>query len=281
MISPSDMYGMSFLKRRAMLKLLAKGTRLDGREFHEYRPVKINIGVVEKASGSAEVSIGNTVVIAGVKWDIGEPFPDTPDEGVLVTMAEFLPTSASFIEPGPPDEHAIELARVTDRGIRHAPLIDLKKLCLIPGKKVLTVFVDIYSENYDGNLFDAASRAAVASILTCKIPSFKVGEDENIEVDEEQLKPMPIVKVPISVTLVNIGDYILVDPTFEEEQVSDVRLTFTFTEDDKICAIQKGGPGGISEDLLMEAVDIAFKVSKEQRKLLMGAVKNAQKENDT
>jgi exosome complex component RRP42 len=71
---------------------------------------------VKNAEGSAEVRLGKTLAIAGVKTSIGTPFADTPDMGVMIVNAEFLPIASPTFEPGPPDENAIELARVIDRG---------------------------------------------------------------------------------------------------------------------------------------------------------------------
>ncbi|MEM5804572.1 MAG: RNA-binding protein, partial [Candidatus Aenigmatarchaeota archaeon] len=92
--------------------------RLDGRSFDQFREVSIETNVVTSAEGSARVKIGNSLVLAGVKMDVMEPYPDTPDEGNLVVDAELLPIASPDFEPGPPDEHAIEIARVVDRGIR-------------------------------------------------------------------------------------------------------------------------------------------------------------------
>jgi len=111
-----------------LLDLVSKGKRPDGRKPDEYRDINIETGVIFKAEGSAKVSIGETQVLAGVKLGIGQPYPDKPDEGVLITGAEFSPVASPEFEAGPPDEDAIELARVVDRGIRESEAIDMKKL---------------------------------------------------------------------------------------------------------------------------------------------------------
>ncbi|MEM2886310.1 MAG: RNA-binding protein, partial [Thermoproteota archaeon] len=119
-----------------IVKLANKGERIDGRAFDEYRKIKITTGFVEKAEGSALVELGSTRVLVGVKVETGTPFPDTPDEGVLSVTAELVPLASESFEPGPPNEDSIALARFVDRGIRESKAIDLKELCLEPGKKV-------------------------------------------------------------------------------------------------------------------------------------------------
>ncbi|MGC8555455.1 MAG: exosome complex protein Rrp42, partial [Conexivisphaera sp.] len=104
------------LRKEKLKELLAKGQRLDGRGLKDYRPLSIRTSIISKAEGSAQVYLGNTAVIAGVKASLDKPYRDTPDRGNLIVNAEILPLASPYIEPGPPNENAIELARVVDRG---------------------------------------------------------------------------------------------------------------------------------------------------------------------
>ncbi len=118
------------LEQKTVVDLIAKGNRIDERGHDSYRPITIQTGVIEKANGSAQIFLGKTRVLVGIKVETGEPFADTPEEGVLTVNAELVPLAHPSFEPGPPDENAIELARVIDRGIRESKAIDLKALCL-------------------------------------------------------------------------------------------------------------------------------------------------------
>ena len=120
------------IKHDFLLKLSSEGKRADGRRFDEFRNIKIEVNVINKAEGSAKVTIGNTQVISGIKIDIGEPYPDSPDSGVMTTAAELIPMASPDFEAGPPDQESIELARVVDRGIRESQIIDVDQLCIIP-----------------------------------------------------------------------------------------------------------------------------------------------------
>ena len=115
--------------RKHIIGLLKAGTRLDGRKLNDYRkPIQIDYGVVMTANGSARVKIGDTEVIAGIKLEVGTPYPDNPDEGTIMANVELLPLSSPDFETGPPDIKSIELARaVIDRGIRESKAIDVKK----------------------------------------------------------------------------------------------------------------------------------------------------------
>ncbi|MGB9134164.1 MAG: exosome complex protein Rrp42, partial [Candidatus Bathyarchaeia archaeon] len=166
------------VKQKQIAQLMSKGKRLDGRELNDYREIKVEMGVIEKAEGSARVLLGKTQVLVGVKIETGEPFPDTPNEGVLTVSAELVPLASPTFEPGPPDERSIELARVVDRGLRESKVLNLEKLCLEPGKKVVVVFIDVWVLNHDGNLIDASAIAALAALINTKMPKYGVEEGE-------------------------------------------------------------------------------------------------------
>ncbi|MGC8850475.1 MAG: exosome complex protein Rrp42, partial [Candidatus Bathyarchaeia archaeon] len=137
------------MERKTLIDLIEGGRRLDDRSPSDYRPIKIRTGIIEKANGSSFVELGKTKVMAGVKVELGEPFEDTPDQGVLTVNVELVPLASPTFEPGPPNENAVELARIVDRGLRESEAISLGELCLIPGKKVLVIFIDIYVLDYD------------------------------------------------------------------------------------------------------------------------------------
>ncbi|MFP3985270.1 MAG: exosome complex protein Rrp42 [Candidatus Bathyarchaeia archaeon] len=255
------------VKQKQIAQLMDKGKRLDGRGLTDYREIEVERGVIEKAEGSARILLGKTEVLVGVKIEVGEPFPDTPDEGVLTVNAELVPLASPTFEPGPPDENAIELARVVDRGIRESKAIDLKKLCLDPGKKVIVVFIDVYVLNHDGNLIDASSVAALAALLNTKMFKYDV-EDGEVKV-KLGYTPLPMQNYPIAITFAKINDKLAVDPWLEEEQVMDARLTMSLGKDGKICAIQKGGTGHFTAEQILEVARLAKDKASEIRKLVV------------
>ena len=262
-------YVVETIRKAEMAEVLAKGKRLDGRALDEHRPLKIQTGVIQKANGSALVTLGNTEVIAGVKVATGTPFPDTPDKGLLVVNAEILPLASAYAEAGPPSEDAIELARVVDRGVRESEMVDMTKLCLIPGKTVYSVFVDVNIMNVDGNLFDATSYAVVAALRTAKMKKYKV-KDEKVE-ETEDVVPVPAAKIPVSVTMARIGDSLVVDPDSEEEGAMDMRITITTEDDENVCASQKGEASTISPAQVLQAADTSIRLGREIRKQIKDA----------
>jgi exosome complex component RRP42 len=256
------------VKKKRITELLANDQRVDERGLTEYRKIEIESGVIERAEGSARVRLGKTDVMVGVKISTGTPFPDTPDSGVLTVNAELVPFAAVAFEPGPPGEEAVELARVVDRGIRESKAIDVEKLCVKSGKLVFVVFVDIYVLNYDGNLIDASTMAALAALLNTKMFKYEVVDDEIVK--KPGYTPLPIVNYPISVTFSKIGDKIILDAGMDEEEVMDARLTMTMDKDGNICAIQKGGGSGyFTVEELAEITKIASEKTQELRKTVV------------
>jgi exosome complex component RRP42 len=264
-------YVVETIRKAQMVQLLAQGKRIDGRALDQTRPIKIETGLIQKANGSARVTLGNTQVIAGVKIATGTPFPDTPDKGLLVVNAEILPMASPYAEAGPPSEEAIELARVVDRGVRESEMVDLTKLCLIPGKSVVTVFVDCNVMNVDGNLFDATSYAVVSALRTSRMKKYVV-KDEKAEAMDEWI-PVPVERTPVSVTLARIGERMVVDPNTEEEASMDMRITVTTDDDGHICASQKGEASTITPAQVLESADTSIRVGKMVRDLIMEATK--------
>ncbi len=265
MINMSDNYVVSEIEKDYILTLLEQGKRIGDRGKLEHRPIKIEFNYVEtKAEGSAIVSIGETKIIAGVKATLGSPFPDTPDSGVITTSAELSPIASPYFESGPPGDEAVELARVTDRAIRESHAVDLSKLCIVPGKYVWILFIDMYVLNANGNLIDTATLAALAALATTKIPKVRINEDGEPEILDEK-EPLKIDHYPVTVTNYKIGKHNIIDPIIKEERLADCRITFGFDEENHIVSAQKGGTGVIKPDELMPIVHRCLEVSKSYR----------------
>ncbi|AIS32545.1 MULTISPECIES: exosome complex protein Rrp42 [Methanobacterium] len=250
--------------KESVANLIRSGERADGRALDQYREVSLETGVIKKAEGSARVKIGKTQIVVGAKPQIGEPFPDTPNVGVLITNSELNPMAAPNFEAGPPNETSVELSRVTDRCIREGKVVDLEKLTIIPGKKVWMIFLDLHIIDYDGNLMDAAVLGSLAALMDAKIPSTTIDGDE-VVIDYEQMVPLPIKEQPLMCTLAKIGGELVVDPSLEEDDVLDARISVGVRADGSICAMQKGGSVPLTREEVLKAVGIAQKKTEELR----------------
>jgi exosome complex component RRP42 len=257
----------SHLTGERIKQYLAEGKRFDGRKPEEFREITIETGVSKNAEGSARVKIGKTEVIVGVKMAVSAPYADSPTKGNLMVTAELLPLSSPRFESGPPKFPAIELGRLTDRGIRESKFIDVEKLCIVEGEKVWTIFIDIYSLNDDGNLLDAAGIGAIAALKNAKIPKYDEKE-EKVLYGELSDVSIPLSKeIPISITAHKIGNKIIVDPTREEEDVAETRVTIGSTNG-VISSMQKGDSKELTVEEFSEALDLVEKAERDVFKLI-------------
>ena len=254
------------VRQKQIAQTIDAGKRLDGRTLTDFREIKIEQGLIEKAEGSARVYLGKSQVLVGVKVETGAPFPDTPNEGVMTVNAELVPLASPTYETGPPDETSIELARIVDRGIRESKAIDTEKLCIEPGKKVFVVFVDVWVLNYDGNLIDTAAMAAMSALLNTKMPNYEI-KDGEVKI-KTGYTPLLLRSHPITVTVGKINDKLIIDPGAEEEQVMDARLTMAINDQGNICAIQKGLAGYFTPQQIIDASKLAQEKAAELRKKL-------------
>ncbi|MHA1449917.1 MAG: exosome complex protein Rrp42, partial [Candidatus Hodarchaeales archaeon] len=166
---------------------------------------------------------------------LGTPFPDTPDKGVLIVNSELSPIAGPSIESGPPTKESIEIARVIDRGIRESQIVNVNELCVVPGKLVWLVFVDIYFLSEHGNWFDAGSIAAVAALNSTKIPVIEVNDEDKVTYTGDT-QSLPMTGLSTSMTFVKTGNFILMDPLLIEERIAESRFTCAFREDGTLTA---------------------------------------------
>lgn len=240
---------LSLIKKDFIRGLLKDGKREDGRGLLEHRPLDLQVNYVSRAQGSCRLKLGNTQVVAGVKIQLENPYPDTPNRGNFMTSAELNPIASPHFEPGPPRIEAIELARVTDRSLRESGILDFEALAVRPGEKVWAVFVDLHILDYDGNLFDACSIAGVAALLSAKLPAVDPKSKEQVYADGKD-RPLPVhpENSAFSTTFAKIGGTVVADPHLYEELICDTRLSIGLDPSGNVRAMQKGGHGSWTVD---------------------------------
>jgi exosome complex component RRP42 len=247
----------SNLTIETLKKMFAEGKRFDGRDLLEHRKLSVETEISNTAEGSARVRIGKTEVIVGVKMAMGEPYPDSPDRGNLTVSADLLPLASPRFEHGPPGFHAIELPRLVDRAIRESHVIELEKLVIKEGEKVWTVYIDVYPINDDGNLIDASTIGALLALKTAMVP--ELDKDGKIDYDKKATKKLPLAKdiIPICFTFYKLGNSLLLDPTREEEEACDVRVTFGLSnpKDYLINSCQKSGKTPFTQEEIDKIMD--------------------------
>lgn len=262
----------SELTAQRIREYLAQEKRFDGRKPEEFRELVIETGVSKNAEGSARVKLGKTEVLVGIKMDVAEPYADSPAQGNLMVTSEFLTLSSPRLDLGPQPFSSLELARVIDRGIRESHFIDLAGLCIKEGEKVWNVMVDIYTINDDGNLLDAAGIGAIVALKTARIPEYNE-QTGKTKFGKWTDKKIPLSKqTPLSLTVHKVGKTLIVDPTKEEEDISETRVTVCSAEG-IVYSLQKGEAKELSVEEFSKILEIAEKVEKEINKKLEKNIK--------
>lgn len=203
------------------------GIRIDGRSVYDFRSLQYqfcdNINTTTHMEnntpllGHVTVMLGQTRVTAITTCSIVEPFPDRPTEGMLVFNVEFTPlASPKFahdqlnrnLARRKKNEMEIELARVIDRAIKGSKAIDTEALCIIAGKKVWSLRVDIHVLDQHGNVTDCAHLASIASLLHFKRPDVTIEGDQVIVYSPDEREPIPlsIHHMPVCVSFAFFGD---------------------------------------------------------------------------
>merc|ERR1719300_598988 len=109
------------------------------------------------------------------------------------------------------------------RGYSASTVLDVRSLCLQPGKLCWVLYIDILLLECGGNLFDAASIAVKAALFNTKLPSVKVRQEEGGETELEvsddpyDVKRIDVTAAPTVVTLSKVGHSHIVDASPKEE----------------------------------------------------------------
>ncbi|KAK6127349.1 hypothetical protein DH2020_038892 [Rehmannia glutinosa] len=233
---------------------LLESIRPDGRPLGKARDTTLMLGAAASASGSALAKIGCTIFeLHFVVW---------------LSLHEIPQADTTFV--------------------KLSGMIDLKELCLVGGKAAWMVYLDIYCLDADGALFDAALLSAVAAFSHCKfatvqIPVVSLNDDgrivlvsednggakkekEPVNKDKRKLK---LNSVPFSLTCILHKDYILADPTSEEESIMETYLTVVLDSSFQLVSFNKpGGPGLANTSAIQDCVTLTRQRVKELQKIL-------------
>ncbi|KAK6144060.1 hypothetical protein DH2020_020880 [Rehmannia glutinosa] len=252
---------MTVNEKKFIETALLSDLRTDGRGPFDYRNLTIQFG---SEDGSSEVQLGQTRVMGFVTSQLVQPYRDRPNEGSLAIFTEFSPMADPSFEVGRPGEFAVELGRIVDRGLRESRAVDTESLCVVAGKWVWSIRIDLHILDNGGNLVDAANIAALAALLTFRRPECTLGGEDGQEVTihpPDVREPLPLIvhHLPIAVTFAFIGNEstVVIDPSHFEEAVMGGKLTATLNTNGDVCAIQKAGGEGVMQSVIMQCLRIA------------------------
>jgi exosome complex component RRP41 len=141
-----------------------KGLRLDGRKPDELRPLKLQVGVISNADGSAYIEHGKNKILAGV-YGPREVHPKhlaLPDRTVVKCRYHMAPFSVQERKSPAPSRREIELSKVIREALEPAIFMEYYP------RTMINIFVEVLQA--DGGTRCAAITAAALALADSGIP---------------------------------------------------------------------------------------------------------------
>jgi len=107
-------------------KLIVNGIRVDGRRWNELRDIKIKVGVLKNAHGSAYIEWGKNKIIAGVYGprEVIPKFEENPISAVLKCEYNMAPFSVEERKRPGPDRRSVEISKITTEALESVVLLN-------------------------------------------------------------------------------------------------------------------------------------------------------------
>ncbi|HIE33886.1 MAG TPA: exosome complex exonuclease Rrp41 [Candidatus Altiarchaeales archaeon] len=107
------------MKNKGGIELIKNGKRLDGRKFDELREIKMKVGVLKRATGSAYVEWGKNKVLAGVYGprELHPKYLKDPTRALLRCTYNLAPFSVEDRKRPGPDRRSVEISKVTTEAL--------------------------------------------------------------------------------------------------------------------------------------------------------------------
>jgi exosome complex component RRP41 len=141
-----------------------KGLRLDGRKLDELRPIKLEVGVLSNADGSAYIEQGKNKILAGV-YGPREVHPKhlaLPDQMVLRCRYHMAPFSVQERKSPAPSRREVELSKVIRESFEPAIFMEYYP------RTMVDVFIEVLQA--DGGTRCASITAAALALADAGIP---------------------------------------------------------------------------------------------------------------
>ncbi len=233
-----------------------EGLRNDGRKFNELRPIRIEVGVLNRADGSAYIEWGGNKVLVAV-YGPREAFPKhTQNPSRAIINARYNMAAFSVDErkrPGP-DRRAIEISKVISEALEVAVFTE----------QFPRTSIDVYIEVLQA---DAGTR--IAGLTAASVALVDAG--------------IPMKDMVVGCAAGKIDGKVVLDLNKEEDNFGQADLPMAIIpRTDEIVLLQMDG--NFSREELEQAVELSKKaatyISNLQREALMAKYKSQESEKE-
>lgn len=184
-------------------QLIINGKRTDGRGFEDLRPIKMEVGAVKNANGSAYLEWGNNKVLAAV-YGPSEAFPKhvaNPTKAIIKCRYSMAPfSSLEEHNRSGPNRRSIEISKVIKEVFENVILLER-----FPGCEI-NIYIEILQS--DGGTRTAGITAASVAVASSGVP---------------------MRDVPYAVSVGKAGNQLLLDLNKLEDNYSDADCPMTIS----------------------------------------------------
>src|SRR5512136_985679 len=141
-----------------------KGLRLDGRKPEELRPLKLEVGVIPNANGSAYIEHGKNKILVGVYGprEVHPKHLSLQDRTVLKCRYHMAPFSVQERKSPAPSRREVELSKVIKQSLEPAVFLEYYP------RTMIDVFIEVLQA--DGGTRCASITAAALALADAGIP---------------------------------------------------------------------------------------------------------------
>ena len=255
--------------------------RLDGRTRNELRSYTLlQNSPLSLSNGSARIFMGGgaTHVLCSCKADLVQPSPLYPYQGVVELHVDLLRNQ---------QRQQQEELEMTLSNLLLTNVVDLEKLCVVPGAYVWRLGVDVLVLNGSGgSVMDACSRVIRAALGNTQLPSVtpthkqhtvpdssngsSSGAQVDLAVDGDMAHAISVPgvdKCPIVVTVhvmkcppKNTAAFV-VDASLQEEACASCQVRVAVDPNSNVCALHNQGP--LEAFLLSDILSTATHAAKQ------------------
>lgn len=281
------------------------GLRPDQRADSQLRELVVDYPLLTREV--AQVRCGGTTASATVSCELVEPSATRPKHGFFeVHVRQLLQERDSLSKP----KELRRLGAFLERLLKGS-VLDTEGLCVLPGRRVWSVCVEVLVLNDEGNAADVAQWATMAALLHYRRPELTIrGETITVHSPHER-DPVPLTlhHVPLcctfaltlderrlalearaaAVKLAGSGSspaekkeptagalLTVVDPSLEEAAAAACTVVVAVNSEGQVCTVEKGEGSDASWPLLQSCVNTATEIVP----CILETMHSAMKEHD-
>ncbi len=227
------------------VELIKDGKRLDGRGLYEFRkPLKLEVGVLEDADGSAYIHWGGNKIVAGV-YGPKQVLPrhlENPNKAI-VRAYYMMGTFSSIEEHGrsAPSRRSLELSMVIGNALEN----------IIRVEELPSTMIDVYMVvlQAEGGTRVAALTAAVAALMNAGIPMRDIAA---------------------GVAVGKVAGHVVLDIGKEEDMYGEADMPMAFDREGNLLLLQMDGR--MKPEEIRQALDLGWEKVQELFSLQRRAV---------